>query len=110
MKTAATETKTALIGQATAEEILALKAANPGAYGIKVGGHIAYFRAVTRIDINEALATMNKDSPLDYEESILNACFIGGSREVIDTDHLFLGAITQLKPKINGALAEVVDL
>lgn len=103
--------KAALTGERTEEQIKGLKAANPkGIYAVEVGDHVAYFRNPTRQDINIAASQLDQDNPIDYFENIMRETFIDGSQSVIDEDELYLGALNQVRKKIEGSKAVLVNL
>lgn len=100
-----------LVGQATDDQIAEWKKANPkGIYAVQVGGHIGYFRNPSRQDINAAASQIDVDNPIDYFEIIMRDTMIGGSGDLIDKDHLYLGALNQVRKKIEGEKAKLVNL
>lgn len=100
-----------LTGQATQDEINAWKKENPkGIYGVEVGGHIGYFRNPTRQDVNIAASQLDADNPIDYFEIIMRETKIGGSDQLIENDQFYLGALNQVRRKIEGEKAKLVNL
>lgn len=100
-----------LIGQATQEQIAAWKKENAkGIYAVEVGGHIGYFRNPTRQDVNIAASQLDADNPIDYFEIIMKDTKIGGSDQLIENDQLYLGALNQIRKKIEGEKAKLVNL
>src|SRR5690606_23736471 len=99
------------IGQATKEQIADWKKNNPkGVYAVEVGGHIGYFRNPTRQDINMAASQLDADNPIDYFETIMRDTQIGGSNALVEDDELYLGALNQVRKKIEGKKARLVNL
>ncbi|NCX94904.1 MAG: hypothetical protein EBX41_00595 [Chitinophagia bacterium] len=99
-------------GSAPEAQIAAWKAHhNSGIYAVEVGGHIAYFKNPTRHDINYALARGGGNAQaLDVYEALANLTFLGGSEAILQSDPLFLGLCTELRTKIEGAQAKLVNL
>lgn len=62
-----------------------------------------YFRKPTRQELSYASVASNqgKDT-IKYTETIMNSCWLGGDREILDKDEYFIGAMTVIE-----ALAEV---
>lgn len=102
--------KKALIGQLSTDKIAELKELNKRIYAVEVGGHVAYFREPTRKDINASASQLDQDSPMDYFETIMRDTIIGGSDAVITDDALYLGALNQVRKKIEGEKAVLVNL
>lgn len=99
-----------LKGQLSASEVTELKKIHGNLYAIQVGGHIAYFRSPTRNDVNASAALLDPDTPLEYFSQIMKDCKVGGSDDVLIIDELFLGAMKEFKPLIEGAKATLVKL
>ena len=94
-------------GQATDAEIAAWKASHPGGiFYVQNETHIAYFREPMRQDVAKAHATANEpgneDNPFAAIEKFGDLVFIGGSRELLTDDHMFLGAKKELAKHWNG--------
>lgn len=103
--------KALLVGEATAEEIAAWKVAYKGkVYALQVDGHIAYFKNPNRTDMNIAMSKATMDSPLDMYETLAKLTKIGGSEEVLTDDDMFYGITQQLKAKMDGKKAVLVNL
>lgn len=94
------------------EALLAkMKQENPaGVFFIIVRGHIAYFRELTRHDVNASLAVADPQRPLAIAEKFGDLLFLGGSREVLTNDAMFIGAAIQLRQKMNGLPASLGNL
>lgn len=100
-----------LIGQVSDEQISTWKASHPlGIYGLKSGGHIGYFKRGDRHEVNAAMAKASTDAALDMYEVYGGMTFIGGSREILENDHLFKGVAQELKKDMDGEKAELVNL
>ena len=64
---------------------------------------VAYFRKPTRQEISYASVASNQmKDVIKYSETLMNSCFIGGDREILDKDEYFIGAMSVIE-----ALAEV---
>jgi hypothetical protein len=100
-----------LDGQAAAEQINEWKAMHTGGiYAIESDGYIGYFREPTRHDVNKAYAHANDEKPLQGLEEFARLTFIGGSKEILRNDLLFLGAQKILKGKMGGTAGTLVNL
>jgi len=100
-----------LIGQASEADIKKWKGENPaGIFAIESEGHIGYFREPTRHDVNKALCSANDDKPLEGLEVLGDLLFIGGSKEILTNDLIFLGVHPLLKRKMLGKEAALVNL
>ncbi len=91
-----------LKGQISEAEVKELKEKHKELYAISGGGHIAYFRKPNRNDVNIAASTLDTDTPLSYFESIMQECMVAGSNEILDNDSLFLSAMNEFKPLVEG--------
>lgn len=101
----------ALIGQATPEEIKAWKGTHKnGIYALEVDGHIGYFKNPSRHDMNLAMSKASAEAALDMYETMLGATFIGGSEAILNNDDMFFGALQQIKTKMDGKKAVLVNL
>lgn len=106
-----TEAVKKLVGEATPEEIQSWKAKFPdGIFLIESNGHVAYFKNPDRDIVNCAMSKNDWETPLEMYSELGNLTYIGGSREVLDNDQMFLGAAIVLKPKLNGKVATLVNL
>ncbi len=100
-----------LIGQATPEQIEAWKKQYTGGiYGVAVDGYIGYFKNPSRKELNYAMSKADKDAALEMFEQLAEVTFIGGSEAVIKNDELFLGLVQELKVKMDGKKAQLVNL
>ena len=64
---------------------------------------VADFRKPTRQEISYASVASNQmKDVIKYSETLMNSCFIGGDREILDKDEYFIGAMSVIE-----ALAEV---
>jgi hypothetical protein len=102
-----------LIGYITPEAIEALKkeSCKNGMFSVEVNGHIAYFKQPTRSVINMAMSNITPESqPLDYFESIAEACKVAGSDELLTDDEMFMELVDQLKEILTYKNAKLVKL
>jgi hypothetical protein len=100
-----------LNGQASDAQIAEWKSKYKyGIYGIEVDGHIAYFKNPGRNELNCAMSKADKDKALAMFEELANVTFIGGSEEIITDDQMFIGASQELKEKLEGKKATLVNL
>lgn len=104
-------TEIKLIGQATADDIAKWKKENPlGIYQIATCGHVGYFKNPSIADVNCAMSKVTGDAPLDLYMEFGQLTFIGGSKEILSNDTMFLAASYKLKKKADGEVAELLDL
>jgi len=85
--------------------------ANPkGIWELSIEDKKCYVRKPTRNEMKFAMTLATKNDPLGMVEEILNSCFLGGDREIIDDDDYFYGAAMQLQELIeikNGDLKKL---
>ena len=104
-------TYAALIGAATEAQIAEWKTKHKyGIYAIEVDGHIGYFKNPGRNELNCAMSKADKDKALDMFEELANITFIGGSEAILSNDQMFIGVSQQLKVKLEGKKAKLVNL
>ena len=100
-----------LIGQAESAQIDAWKMNWPdGIYAVCNDTHIAYFKNPSRLEVNFALSRASKDAPLAVVEALADKTFIGGSDLLLRSDSFFLGAGAEIKEKLYGVKAKLVNL
>jgi hypothetical protein len=100
-----------ITGQATAEQIAEWKAKYKyGIYALEVDGHIGYFKNPGRSELNYAMSKSDNDKVLNIFEELANVTFIGGSREILEDDQMFIGISQELKTKLEGKKAKLVNL
>ena len=100
-----------LKGQATDEQIAEWKAKYKyGIYAMEVDGHIGYFKNPGRNELNCAMSKADRDKALDIFEELANVTFIGGSEEILKDDQMFIGVSQELKVKLDGKKAKLVNL
>jgi hypothetical protein len=108
---AALLTEAKLIGQATEAQITEWKEKYKGKiYGLQVDGHIAYFQNPSRVQMNIAMSKASTDTALDMYEMLAKLTKIGGSEAVLTDDEMFYGIGKQLKAKMDGKQAVLVNL
>lgn len=101
----------ALKGQATDALVAEWKAKHKyGIYAIEVEGHIGYFKNPGRNELNCAMSKADRDKALDIFEELANITFIGGSEEILRDDQMFIGVSQELKVKLDGKKAKLVNL
>jgi hypothetical protein len=100
-----------LAGQATEAQIADWKAKHKyGIYAIEVDGHIGYFKNPGRHELNCAMSKADKDRALDMFEQLAQVTFLGGSDAILTDDQMFIGASQELKVKLEGKKAKLVNL
>ena len=100
-----------LIGQASDAQIAEWKAkCRYGIYAITVDGHIGYFKNPGRHELNCAMSKADKDKALDMYEELANITFLGGSNALLTDDQMFIGISQELKVKLEGKKATLVNL
>jgi hypothetical protein len=106
-----TNETTALTGQVSDTQIAEWKVKHKyGIYAIEVDGHIAYFKNPGRNELNCAMSKADRDKALDIFEELANVTFIGGREEVLRDDQMFIGVSQELKVKLDGKKATLVNL
>jgi hypothetical protein len=102
---------TQLIGQVPDTQIAEWKAKyREGIYAIAVDGHIGYFKNPGRHELNCALSKADKDHALAVYEELASVTFLGGSDRLLTEDQLFIGMSQELKTKLEGKKATLVNL
>src|SRR5690348_16170809 len=100
-----------LIGQQTSEQIAILKQQyKQGIYAITVDNHIGYFKNPSRHEMNCSMSKASAEAALDMYEELARLTFIAGSEAVINDDQMFFGLVQQIKVKIEGKKATLVNL
>ena len=100
-----------LIGTATEEQIKEWKAKHKdGIYALEVDGHVAYFKNPNRNEVNCAMSKADKDNALGLFEELAELTFLGGSEDVVKDDQKFIGISQELKVKLEGKKAKLVNL
>ncbi|MDR3681546.1 MAG: hypothetical protein P4L41_16380 [Flavipsychrobacter sp.] len=100
-----------LTGQATPEQIHQWKSQyKQGIYAIEVDDHIAYFKNPNRHEMNCAMSKASAEAALDMYDELAKRTLIGGSEEVLDDDQKFFGVVQQIKVKMEGKKATLVNL
>ncbi len=100
-----------LQGQATDAQITEWKTKHKyGIYALEADGYIGYFKNPDRNEINFAMSKADNDKVLNVYESLASVTFIGGSKELLDDDQLFIGICQELKVKLEGKRAKLVNL
>jgi len=103
--------ETKLIGQVDTAQIDAWKKSHTqGIYGVEVDGHIGYFKEPTRKEMNCAMSKASAEAALDMYEELAEITFIGGSEDVLKNDAMFFGLVQQIKVKMDGKKAKLVNL
>lgn len=81
-----------------------------GIYAIVVDDHIGYFKNPSRHEMNCAMSKASSEAALDMYEELARLTFIGGSEDVINDDQMFFGLVQQVKVKMEGKKAKLVNL
>ena len=81
-----------------------------GIYALEVDGHIGYFKNPGRNELNCAMSKADRDKALDVFEELATLTFIGGSEELLKDDQMFIGISQELKVKLEGKKAKLVNL
>jgi hypothetical protein len=103
--------KQTLIGQEPDAQITSWKLQYPqGVYAVEVDGHIAYFKNPGRPEMNCAMSKANTEAALDMYEDLAQRTFIGGSEALLKDDQMFFGLMQQIKIKMDGKKATLVNL
>jgi hypothetical protein len=100
-----------LTGQASPEQIAEWKEKHKyGIYALEVAGHVGYFKNPGRNELNYAMSKVDSDRVLSVFEELANVTFIGGSKEVLEDDQMFIGISQELRVKLEGKKAKLVNL
>ena len=90
-----------LVGQATPEQIEAWKRQHGDVYAITVDDGICYLKKPSRKALGYA-SFASKNNPINFNEVILNDCWLGGDESIRTDDAKFLG--------ISGVIAEIIEV
>ncbi len=95
----------------TQEQIAQWKEQHGDVISYTVEDKIGYFRKPTRKEVSYASVASNqmKDA-VKYSETLMNACWLGGDREIIDKDEYFIGAIGVVEALSETKVGEVKKL
>lgn len=100
-----------LTGQASDTQIKEWKAKYKyGIYAVEVDGHVGYFKNPDRNELNCAMSKADRDKALNIFEELANLTFIGGSKQLLEDDQMFIGLSQELKVKLDGKRAKLVNL
>ena len=103
--------KIELVGQVNDEQISIWKQKyRLGIYSVEVDGHIGYFKNPGRNELNCAMSKADREKALNIFEELAGITFIGGSEELIKDDQMFIGVSQELKVKLEGKKARLVNL
>ena len=87
----------------TQKQIDDWKKAHGDVIAYAVDDKVGYFRKPTRQEISYASVASNQmKDVIKYSETLMNSCWLGGDREILDRDEYFIGAMGVIE-----ALAEV---
>lgn len=102
---------TQLNGQQPDEQVQKWKQQHKqGIYAIEADGHIAYFKNPNRHEMNCTMSKASMDAALDMYEELAKLTFLGGSEELLNDDQMFFGLVQQIKVKLEGKKATLVNL
>ena len=90
-----------LVGQATPEQIEAWKKQYGDIYAIKVENGVCYLKKPSRKALGYA-SYASKQNPLNFNEVILNDCWLGGDESIRTDDAKFLG--------VSGTIAQIIEV
>lgn len=93
--------KKTLVGQATPEQIEDWKRQHGKVFAVTVDGGICYLKKPSRKALGYA-SYASKQNPLNFNEVILNDCWLGGDETIRTDDAKFLG--------ISGVLADIIEV
>ncbi|PQJ12126.1 hypothetical protein CJD36_010090 [Flavipsychrobacter stenotrophus] len=100
-----------LTGEVSEQQVAEWKAKYKyGIYALEVDGHIGYFKNPGRNELNCAMSKADRDKALDVFEELATLTFIGGSEELLKDDQMFIGISQELKVKLEGKKARLVNL
>ena len=100
-----------LAGKATDEQINEWKRKyKAGIFSVEVDGHVGYFKNPGRNELNCAMSKADRERALAIFEELANLTFIGGSDEILKDDQMFVGVALELKVKLDGKKAKLVNL
>lgn len=100
-----------LTGQVAETQVVEWKARYKcGIYALEVDGHIAYFKNPGRHELNCAMSKASNERALDVYEELANLTFLGGSEEMLHDDQMFIGICHELRAKLDGKKATLVNL
>lgn len=97
------------IGEASPEQVEAWKKKYKNVFQLNVQGSVCYLRKPNRTELSAA-ASMGKDDPMAFNESILNDCWLGGDEAIKTEDELFLSACQTLATLVEVKQAEIKKL
>lgn len=100
-----------IVGQASESQIAEWKSKyKSGIYALEVDGHVAYFKSPSRSELNCAMSKASNERLLDVFEELANLTFLGGSEVVLTDDQMFIGICHELRVKMDGKKATLVNL
>ena len=72
---------------------------------------VAYFRRPTRQELSYAsIASNQTKDAIKYSETLLNSCWLGGDRDILEVDEYFIGAMSVLDALSEVKIGEVKKL
>ncbi|MCX8018935.1 MAG: hypothetical protein N2747_00405 [Chitinophagaceae bacterium] len=93
----------------TEQQITEWKKQHGAVFEIKVEDKTAYFKKPSRKTLMYA-STVLQNNPLRFNEILMQECFLGGDRELIENDDYFLSASSCLADIIEIKTAELKKL
>lgn len=76
----------------------------------KAHDKVAYFRTPTRKEAEAASVLAQDKKPVQSNEMLAKACFLGGDEEIIKEDKYFFGLSTHLQNLIDTVAGELTEL
>lgn len=98
-----------LVGQAAPEQIEAWKRKHGEVFAVTVGDSVCYLKKPSRKALGYA-SFASKNNPLNFNEVILNDCWLGGDESIKTDDAKFLGVSAVLTELIEVKEAELKKL
>ena len=89
------------VGQAAPEQIEAWKRQHGEVFAVTVGDSVCYLKKPSRKALGYA-SFASKNNPLNFNEVILNDCWLGGDESIKTDDAKFLG--------VSGVLTELIEV
>ncbi len=98
-----------LTGQATPEQIQQWKAKHGDVFALKVENSVGYVKRPGRTELAHA-EVMSNGNNINYNETLLTDCWLGGDESIRHEDRKFLGVSAQLADIVEVATATVEKL
>lgn len=103
------EIKTALSGEATAEQIAMWKNLYGDVFEVKVEDKVCYLHKPDRKTLSAA-STLGQNDPMRYNEIVLENCWISGDPDMKTKDDYFFAVVEKLEVLIEFKQSEIKKL